>query len=199
MTALYEKLYNMREGNLRVAKGADNPFFKSKFADLNSVISVTDPLLSEAGLVYYDSIEDMTLVSVIADPETEESIQSNCPLILVKNDMQQLGGAVTYARRYNRMALFGLMAVDDDGNEVTRPTQPTYKTASKATEAEKLAYKKQFMGVLVGRGVDVLEFFEFLHIDATDANATHNSMIQFLRSPNLFTEQVDMFLKSKNE
>jgi len=119
MKNVYKKLYEFRKLTGKVAKSSNNPFFKTKYADLNSVIEATDFALEEVGLVYVDRVEAMNLVSEIWDYDSGEFIQATIPLILSKNDMQQLGGAITYARRYNRMALLGLMAVDDDGNQVS--------------------------------------------------------------------------------
>ena len=42
--------------------------------------------------------------------------------MLAKQDMQQLGSAITYARRYARLAMLGLQAVDDDGGEASGKT-----------------------------------------------------------------------------
>ena len=116
MTELYKKLAKVRDYNTRITKSKDNPFFKSKYADLNSVIEVTDEILEEVGLIYLDFIRDNKLISAIIDPDTGKEIVSETPLLLVKQDMQQLGGAITYARRFARMAMFGLQAVDDDGS-----------------------------------------------------------------------------------
>ena len=55
------------------------------------------------------------LISEIVDPDSGETIKAETPLLLQKQDMQQLGSAISYARRYARMALMGLQSVDEDG------------------------------------------------------------------------------------
>ncbi len=115
MKNIYSRLFDLKQLIGKVVKDANNPFFKTKYADLNSIIDATDPALAEAGLLYVDRIEGNTLVSELIDAETGEKITSTTPLILPKQDMQAFGGAVTYARRYARVTLLGLQAVDDDG------------------------------------------------------------------------------------
>lgn len=44
----------------------------------------------------------------------------------IKNYMQALGGAITYARRYALSAMVGITQDDDDGNTaVGKPPKPT--------------------------------------------------------------------------
>ena len=140
----YQSLINSFD---RLKKDASNPFFKSKYADLNSVIEATDFALEEVGLVYVDRIDNMNLISEIIDFESGESIVNNTPLILTKNDMQQLGSAITYARRYARMSMCGLMAVDDDGNFVSGNTSQNKVVA---TQDQVLTIQ----GLLTQTGVD---------------------------------------------
>ncbi len=116
MKSLFEKIKEFRKLTGKVVKGKENPFLKSKYADLNSVIEATDPALEEVGLIYLDRVVGMELHASLIDPDTAEETTATIPLILVKQDMQSLGSAITYARRYARMALFGLQAVDDDGS-----------------------------------------------------------------------------------
>lgn len=117
MKTIYRKLFELKELTGEVVKGANNPFFKTKYSDLNSVIDATEPALKELGLLYVDRVENMTLVSSVIDVESGESMDMVTPLVLGKNDMQQLGSAISYARRYARMTLFGLKSIDDDGAE----------------------------------------------------------------------------------
>ncbi len=138
MKNVYSKLFEFRKLTGKVVKSANNPFFKSKYSDLNSVIDATDPALEEVGLVYIDRVEGMNLVSEVWDFDSGEFIQATIPLILTKQDMQQLGGAVTYARRYNRMALLGLQAVDDDGNHVSGKAKPPVASQEQVLQIQAL-------------------------------------------------------------
>ena len=46
------------------------------------------------------------------------------PLIIAKNDMQGLGSAYTYARRYGLMAMMGIAPEDDDGQAASSKVIP---------------------------------------------------------------------------
>ena len=116
MNNVYKKLFEFRKLTGKVVKGKDNPFHKTKYADLNSVIEATDPALEEVGLLWIDRTNESKLESDIIDVESGEKITLVCPLLLMKQDMQQLGSGITYARRYNRLAALGMQTVDDDAN-----------------------------------------------------------------------------------
>jgi hypothetical protein len=121
-----------------VTKSADNPFFRSKYADLNAHIDVVEPLLQKHGLILLQpTCRDQRgsyVRTVILDSESGQFVSSELDLILVKNDMQQMGSAVTYARRYTLGALLAMKAEDDDGNAASsgerRPVKKT-KTPAK--------------------------------------------------------------------
>ena len=64
------------------------------------------------------------LKTVLVDTETGESIGSIVPYIGT-TDMQKLGGAISYARRYSLIAMFNLESEDDDGNVAQTTRQET--------------------------------------------------------------------------
>jgi hypothetical protein len=122
MKSVYAKLFDFRKLTGKVVKSSNNPFHKTKYADLNSVIEATDPALEEVGLLYIDRVEGDVLITELIDPESGEIIRGETKLILSKQDMQQLGSAITYARRYARLSMLGLQAVDDDGSQASGKT-----------------------------------------------------------------------------
>ena len=103
-----------------VAKDGSNPFHKSKYSTIESVLETIKIPLEQVGLCFVQCVDDMKLNTFIYDVEKEESkISSSVPLILSKNDMQQLGSAITYARRYALVSMLGLEQDDDDGNHAS--------------------------------------------------------------------------------
>jgi hypothetical protein len=100
-------------------KNQTNPHFRSKYADLASVIEAVEAALSANDLVLVQTIE-------IAGAETHllttlyhasgESLSSVYPLRPAKDDPQGMGSALTYARRYSILAICGVAPEDDDGN-----------------------------------------------------------------------------------
>jgi len=106
-----------------VKKGADNPFFKSKYADLNTHIDVAEKALNSQGLMLLQPVNrderGSFVESIIIDPSSGQYVSSVMDLLLTKQDMQNMGSAVTYARRYTLSALLSMQAEDDDGNSAT--------------------------------------------------------------------------------
>jgi hypothetical protein len=103
-----------------VKKSADNPFFSSKYADLNAHLDIVEPLLEKNKMILLQpasAAAEYTIVeSIIFDVESSQFVSSAIRLVLSKQDMQQMGSAVTYARRYTLASLLAMQAEDDDGN-----------------------------------------------------------------------------------
>lgn len=97
-----------------------NPHFKSKYADLAEIRDTVMPVLSKHGiaLVQYTQIGSagFYLVTRLMH-ESGEMIESRFPLPDNVEKPQQMGSAITYARRYTMAAICGITAEeDDDGN-----------------------------------------------------------------------------------
>ena len=100
-------------------KDAANPHFKSRYADLASVRAACMPALNRHGIAViqpYASTEAGEVVKTILIHESGETLECAVPVILGKRDMQGLGSAYTYARRYGLLAMAGIAPDDDDGN-----------------------------------------------------------------------------------
>ena len=100
-------------------KDADNPFFKSKYADLASVIDAARPHLAANKLAVIQptkrTSEGLLLVTLLTH-ESGEYIGGEYPIKPTKDDPQGMGSALTYARRYAFSAITGIASEDDDGN-----------------------------------------------------------------------------------
>lgn len=101
-----------------VSKNANNPFFKSKYADLPAVVAAATPILAEFGLSVWQGIgydDQGDTLSTVVLHSSGQYLGSTMRLRPVKNDPQAQGSAVTYGKRYAYMAALGLVAdVDDD-------------------------------------------------------------------------------------
>lgn len=99
-------------------KNSMNPHYKSAYADLDAVTQAVREPLSKHGLSYiqtYDEIDDRTYLYTTLFHVSGEWISSKLRLINGKNDMQGLGSATTYGRRYSLSAIVGISQADDDG------------------------------------------------------------------------------------
>ena len=115
---IYQKLAKVIEQDIKVEKDAKNPFFKSSYTTLNEVLSKIKNTLLNNDLIVIQNPQETWLETLIVDVETGEQIKSFVPYVSV-SDMQKLGGAITYARRYALISMFGLESEDDDGNLAT--------------------------------------------------------------------------------
>ena len=128
---LYKGLAVVKSKLTAITKGSDNPFFKSKYADLNTHLQAVEPLLEENGMILLQPIEatpEGNLVhSTILHVKSGEMVSSTMRLV-GESDMQKAGSAVTYARRYTLGSLLSMMAEDDDGeSSMGRKPQPAKK------------------------------------------------------------------------
>lgn len=113
------------QGKLSHAKkDSANPFFKSTYADLESVWEACRGLLSENGLsvlqfpgVYEEGT--MSLTTTLAH-SSGEWISQTMSLPVSKPDAQGSGSALTYMRRYALAAVVGVVQADDDGNSAVQ-------------------------------------------------------------------------------
>ena len=118
---LHEKLYNLQSEVGAISKDSTNPFFKSKYFDINGLLNHIQPLLKKNRLLLIQPIEDGKVKSVIRDVDSNESFSSEMVLPEI-SDPQKMGSAITYFRRYTLQSLLALQAEDDDGNSASRQT-----------------------------------------------------------------------------
>lgn len=105
------------------SKDSNNPFFKSKYADLNSIREACMPLLNANGITIIQPmvhIDGKNFVKTILLHTSGETIESITEIVYSKqNDAQAQGSGITYARRYGLQSLVCIGAEDDDGNKAS--------------------------------------------------------------------------------
>lgn len=126
-------------------KDSKNPFFKSDYADLNSVREACIPSLNKHNIAVIQPIchiENKNYVKTILLHESGETIESFTEIVYSKqNDAQAQGSGITYARRYGLQSLVCIGAEDDDGN--------------KASEKPKDQKKNQFAAIAAAADEDM--------------------------------------------
>ncbi len=109
-------------------KDSANPFFKSKYADLASVVEAIRAAFSANGLSYIQTVEphpdEVRVETTILHSSGEWISCGYLSLPVSKADAQGYGSALTYARRYSLSAAVGVAPEDDDGNAASaaKPT-----------------------------------------------------------------------------
>lgn len=117
-------------------KEANNPFFKSKYADLTSVVKAIKEPFASHGLSYVQlpcATELGVGVTTRLMHASGEWLESDYVLPIVKNDPQAAGSAITYARRYALQAMAGIPTADDDAESAMMRVGPEYTSDQKAT------------------------------------------------------------------
>jgi len=112
----------MAQMNIKGAiKDSNNPFFKSKYADLSSVVEAIRPAFGQCGLSYIQRVEpsdrdEVRVETILLHASGEWLSCGVLNLPVSKVDAQGYGSALTYARRYSLAAACGVAPEDDDGN-----------------------------------------------------------------------------------
>jgi len=127
------------QGELTYAKkDSANPFFKSRYADLESVWDACRSLMAANGLSviqmpgnYFEG--RMWLVTRLCH-NSGEWIEQEMSVPVQKADAQGAGSALTYMRRYALAAFIGVVQADDDGNAASQQIKPTLKPVAKPVE-----------------------------------------------------------------
>lgn len=105
-------------------KGAENPFFSAKYADVGSVIKAVKEPFANNGLsfVQFPLREENTAgVTTRLMHSSGQWLEDQFTLPVGKFDSQGVGSCLTYARRYALQAIAGIPAADDDGNAASHP------------------------------------------------------------------------------
>jgi hypothetical protein len=106
-------------------KDSTNPHFRSKYADLGSVVDAVKPALLKHGMAFLQGVHDAVdgvAVETMLLHTSGEWISSTMRIPAVKQDAQGYGSAITYGRRYGLQSMCGVPAEDDDGDAAAAST-----------------------------------------------------------------------------
>ena len=134
---LAEALAKARSEFKPVIKDSENPYFKSSYADLSTVIEATKDGLSKHGLVIIQSpgrfIDErkVIVITTLLAHSSGEWIEDDLEMMVTKVDAQGIGSGCTYGRRYSYQAFVNVSGeVDDDAESATGRTQKDRKGSS---------------------------------------------------------------------
>lgn len=142
-------------------KDSTNPHFKNKYADLASVWEACRKALTENGLsvIQFTKIvgdDRLTVLVTRLLHVSGEAVEGELPLPAGKN-MQEMGSALTYARRYGLSAMVGVAPEDDDGNAASaRPTEPARVEATTPKKPAKYDEWRTDLDSAADNGTDAL-------------------------------------------
>ena len=187
-----------------VAKNAfkEKSGYNYKYAPIDVILKENRPLMAKFGLSHIQSqsfIEGIVEITTRLMHESGEWIETSAqsPFTQMKgmNDYQSIGSGITYLRRYSLSAALGIASDEDEDahGEQEKQAQPSRPTASKATEEDKKRLWHEFKDACQTQEVDPVEFLEFTGVDMSDKNKVHNAVNKWLKSGQMFTDQMLTF------
>ena len=175
----------LAQGEMKpAAMNATNPFLKSRYADLGSIIEAARPVMAKNGLTFTQLVyRDETGIGVetVLMHASGEWISSRLSVEVGeergKSTAQVAGSVITYLRRYALAAILGIYAEEDtDGNghekqpqkREVEPASRVARTEEKAPSAGLLARWGELCREAQGLGIAVAE----ISPDITEAELT---------------------------
>lgn len=144
------------------SKDSDNPFFKSKYADLASVQKAYRPYLSKHGIAdtqIVNTENEKTFLTTMLIHSSGQWIKSVIELNPTKKDAQGYGSVITYMRRYCASAITGVAQEDDDGNAASSTKEKQSFNMAYDPEQNKEAYDHALKTISGFDSVDKLETY----------------------------------------
>lgn len=152
LNELFSALSKAQENIKNAQKEGYNPMFRSNYTTVTSVLEAIKPVFKE-NLSIMQMPESDKLITRVGH-SSGQWLEIETPLFIGEpkgmSKMQAYGNAVTYARRYALVSLFGIGQEDNDGNDCNEPVQkkeplnkPLNKNPNKTNINEKPVDRKQ--------------------------------------------------------
>lgn len=125
------------QSEMRVAgMSSENPYFKSRYADLSELVRASRPALTKYGLSVIHQIlpndDGQMILHCILAHASGQYISTRMRILPGKNDIQSLGSYISYLKRYSYAAITGVITSDED-DDGERAMVDSRETATKAT------------------------------------------------------------------
>jgi len=105
----------------KIIKSDNNPFFKSKYASLATILDVITEPLTDCGLIIIQFPTGLYQLTTRLQHTSGEYMESTYEMQPVKHSPQDAGSVITYQRRYAIGAILNLnIDEDDDGNKASQ-------------------------------------------------------------------------------
>ncbi len=131
-------------------KSANNPHFRSKYADITAVIEAVKPALVKNSLFFTQhpqpSEGGVTVETALHHASGESMSLGSLFVPANKNDAQGFGSALTYCRRYALVTAFGVPTEDDDGNAASKAPPAVKQSAHSALKTKLRAFVHELEG-----------------------------------------------------
>ena len=124
----YAKAMATAQGQIKnPSKSKTNPHFKSTYADLADGIDATRDAFSANGLCIIQSTSldgELLVLETRIVHSSGQWVSGTYPVCKLPNTPQNIGSAMTYARRFSLFGLANIAGDDDDGAEANKTETP---------------------------------------------------------------------------
>ena len=144
-STLAEALTAFQKQHHAAGRDGNNPFYKSNYTTLGQALLAVQPA-TEYGLCHIQPLKyvltpEGEVITIIVTKlmhisGQEEISEYPVPKVTknVTNEHQEVGKAITYARRYSLLAMYGLAGEDDDAQSLTKTPPPKKGVAKTPTK-----------------------------------------------------------------
>ena len=146
-------------------KTAKNPHFKSSYADLSAGINAIREGLSANGIAVVQSPRmegELMMLDTRITHSSDQWFECEWPVVKLPAPPQQIGSALTYARRYSLFSLVGIAGEDDDGNAANSAPTPAPVVEAKIT----LEQADELRAIIEEVGVNISVFMKHFGIQS---------------------------------
>ena len=140
--SLFEDFKKFQEKVDPPSKDQTNPHYRNAYASFESCLNTIKPALHQHNFILVqsnnrDELGDYTQTKFVH--ESGQELTTKVYLVLERENMQGVGSAITYAKRYGILTLAGIepeVKDDDDGNKASGvnsapPSKPQQSKTSK--------------------------------------------------------------------
>lgn len=144
LTKLLPSLINFHKKLDSIEKSSANPFFKSSYSSIDTILEHIKPILADEGLCLYQAIidgdEGNLCIKTILFHESGEFLETDSvPFPVDKRNIQSTMSSISYIRRYTINAICNLAFKDEDkdGNDIegTKPHEAATSTQETPTQS----------------------------------------------------------------
>lgn len=165
---LLEALLNIQHEAPTVQAEGFNDYTESHFMELKDVVAKVTPMLNEEGLLWearpsvHATVRAPSLKYSLTHVATKEAREDEMLLMLPKGTPQDLGSAITYARRYALVCVLNLVVdKDDDGHSATQAAAlPEQRPESEIAQAPTAEEQKDIRQTIVDLATELQAFPE---------------------------------------
>jgi len=131
--SIYNKLYEIQQEIKPIKKDEINPYFNSKYFNIDNVIIMLKPILTKKKILLLQPLTSLAngapaITTILKDMEAPEESSLEVQTPLPQNiDPQKQGAIITYFRRYTLTSLFVLQGEKDTDANDTKEIEPNFK------------------------------------------------------------------------